>query len=272
MTASCRSRKAFALAAVVLLPILFLMLFSVLFLITGCKRPPLPPHPSDQTPKIRATVITIRTIVQPANQTLTHTIVIAEGRARSSNDLDAWRLLDFAGKQVTYVDEIRKTSRVEPFAAVLARRRQELARPLPAGSPTARFAPSGARRTLLGVAASEWVLRVGGYERHLWIARHPSIPDDLFAMLQASGASSSQMTGLTRTADEAFLQTSGFPLVDHSELPFGNAKLVVDKTVIGIEQRDVPQSWFRVPAADRVAAIPTPAVSRPTVPARRQVP
>ena len=258
MTDQCNGQRIFRVAAIV--PLLITLLLG------GCKRPPVPPRPSDTTPKMRATIVTVRTLLQPANQTFTHTIVIADGRARISNDVDAWRLIDFARQQVTFIDEIRKTSRVEPFAAILARRRQEIARPLPEGSPHAQFAPTGARRTIAGVVASEWVLRVGAYERHLWIGRHPSIPDDLFAMLQASGSASSPLSGLARPAEEAFLKTPGFPMADHAELPYGNGKLVVDQSVISVEQRDVPQSWLSVPAADRAlstAPAPIPPVAAP---------
>ena len=64
------------------------------------------------------------------------------------------------------------------------------------------------------------------------------------------------------TPAEPLLQIQGFPLVDHAELPFGGQKLVVDRSVVKIEQREVPESWMAVPRGYRVtkpAARPRPA-------------
>jgi len=44
------------------------------------------------------TVVTIQTTIQPANKTYTHTLVIANDRARSSDEVDEWRLFDFREK------------------------------------------------------------------------------------------------------------------------------------------------------------------------------
>ena len=229
--------------------------------LAACKGPALPPHPSDQTPKTRATVITMRTTLQPPPQTVSQTIAIAEGKARVSTDVDTWRLFDFAKKQVTWVDSIAKTSRAETFASLLARRRQALTSPPREGGPHAQSGLTGARKTIAGVASSEWVLREGAYERHVWIARHPSIPDDLFAMLQSTAPSAASATGPARAAEEGLLRIPGFPMADHAELPYGRSRLVVDTVVLSVEQHDVPQSWFNVPAADRVA----PAGSRSVI-------
>lgn len=232
-----------------------------LLMLAACKRPQLPPHPSDQTPKIHATIVTIRTILQPANQIITHTVVIADGKARSSDEADRWRLFDFGRKEVTFVDEIAKSSRAESFASLMARHQKEIATPLPEGSPRAQFGPSGARRNIAGVAAAEWVLRIGGYERHLWIGRHPLIPDDLFAMMEASDITPSAMAGLTRPAQEMFLKTPGFPMADRADLHYDKRQMVADRSVTSIEQRDIPLSWLTVPAAYR------PAVTTATSPA-----
>ena len=222
-------------------------------LLAACKRPALPPHPPDQTPKTRATVITMRTTLQPPAQTVSQTIAIADRKARVSTDADTWRLFDFAQKQVTFVDTIAKSSRIETFASLVARRQKALTAPPREGSPHVQSGPTGARRTIAGVPSSEWVLREGAYQRHVWIGRHPSIPDDLFAMLQSSAAPSASVTGPVRSAEEGLLRIPGFAMADHAELPYGRNKMVVDTVVLSVEQRDVPQSWFNVPAAERVA-------------------
>ena len=74
----------------------------------ACNPGSAPPSSSDQSPKIRATVVTIRTTLQPQNKTFTHTLVIANGHARSGDEVDVWRLFDLRNKQVIFVDDLAK--------------------------------------------------------------------------------------------------------------------------------------------------------------------
>lgn len=217
---------------------------------------PAPPAPTSNGPRIRATVVTIQTTLLPQNKTFTHSIVIANGLARSSDEADSWRLFDLQKKQVTFVDDVAGTARSVPLASLLADRRKELAQPLPVPLPRATLAVTGAKRVLLGVEAAEHLIRLGGYERHLWIARHPSLPAELFAMMQASVPGSSPLGGVSRDVDEALMTVDGFPMLDHAEVAFGNKKMVVERSVVKIEQKDVPASWLQVKAP---AASPRPA-------------
>jgi len=222
----------------------FLLALALLF---SCTKPPAaPPAAKKNEPSIRATVVTIQTTIQPANKTYAHELVIANNRARSTDEADQWRLFDFAQKQVTYVDDIAHTVRVQSFSDAIASRRAAVARPIPDGMPHAQFAVPPAQKTLQGVATKESVIRLGAYQRQLWIGSHPLIPRGLFAMLQASEPASSPLAGITRAADEALMEVQGFPLADHSELPYENKKLVVDNVVTKIEQRDVPATLLAV--------------------------
>jgi hypothetical protein len=212
----------------------------------GCGPAPGPSKPASNEPRIRATVVTIQTTLQPQNKTLTHSLVIADGLARSSDDVDSWRLYDLRKKQVRFVDDVAKTYRDVPLATLIEARRSELARPLSVPIPRAEIVATGAKRALLGVQASEQLIRLGAYQRQLWMATHPALPDDLFAMTQASAPASSPFAGVARAATEALMTMRGFPLVDHAELPYGNTKMVVDRSVVRIEQKDVPASWLQV--------------------------
>jgi hypothetical protein len=225
----------------------FSALLLALTLIVACTKSPAPPQaPKKNLPTIRATVVTIQTTIQPANKTYSHEIVIANNRARSTDEADQWRLFDFAQKQVTYVDDIAHTVRVQSFADAIASRLAAVAGPLPDGMPRAQFVVTNAQKTLQGVSTKQSVIRIGAYQRELWIGSHPLIPRGLFAMLQASEPASSPLAGITRTADEALMEVQGFPLADHAELPYENKKLVVDNTVVKIEQRDVPATVLAV--------------------------
>jgi hypothetical protein len=229
------------------LPRLLLALALIVAFIWACNKPPAPPQaPKKTEPTIRATVITIQTTIQPANKTYSHEIVIANNRARSTDEADQWRLFDFAQKQVTYVDDIAHAVRVQSFADAITSRRVAVARPIPDGLPHAQFVVTNAQKTLQGVATKQSVIRLGAYQRELWIGSHPLIPRGLFAMLQASEPASSPLAGITRAADEALMEVQGFPFADHAELPYENKKMVVDNTVVKIEQRDVPVTLLAV--------------------------
>jgi hypothetical protein len=222
-------------------------LLIALAILFACNKPPAQaPQQKTNEPTIRATVVTIQTTIQPSNKTSTHTLVIANDRARSTDEVDQWRLFDFAQKHVTFVDDVARTVRIEPFANVIASRRAGIVRPVPDGLSRAQFAVTGAQKTLQGVATKQSVIRLGAYQRELWIGSHPLIPRGLFAMLQASDPPSSPLAGVMRTADEALMEVQGFPLADHAELPYENKKVVVDNTVTKIEQRDVPAALLTV--------------------------
>jgi hypothetical protein len=68
-------------------------------------------------------------------------------------------------------------------------------------------------------------------------------------MMQASTPRSSPLAGISRAADEALMTVQGFPLLDHAEVLYGNKKMVVERSVVSIEMKDVPASWLAVVTA-----------------------
>ena len=235
---------------------------GLILLLFSCAQPARQPAQSSNEPKIHATVVTIQTSIQPANKTYTHTLFIANDRARSGDEVDEWRLFDFARKRVTFVDDLTGTYRNEPFDEVVTSHRAGMARSVPDEMPRAQFSVTGAQKTLQGVAARQSIIRLGAYQRELWIASHPLIPEGLFAMLQASEPVSSPLAGVMRAVDDALLGVKGFPIADHAELPYENQKLVVDNTIVKIDQRDVPASWLNV-RADYKELKTAPAAGKP---------
>jgi hypothetical protein len=166
-------------------------------------------------PQMSATVVTVQTSLQPQKKIFQHSIVIANGHARSSDEIDHWRLFDLTANRVTYVDDIEKTY-------------YSLAFKPPESTPPA---PTGSKRAILGVEAAQYLIRMGGYQRELWIGAPPQIPPNLFGMI-----------------DGEFAKLPGFPLLDHAELPYGKTKMIVDRSVLKIEQRNVPQSSLDIPS------------------------
>ncbi|MDQ6803294.1 MAG: hypothetical protein M3041_21035 [Acidobacteriota bacterium] len=166
-------------------------------------------------PQMAATVITVQTSLQPQRRIFRHSIVIANGHARSSDEIDRWRLFDLEQNRVTYVNDVEKTYYSVPFKA----------------SDGAQFTTTGAKRPILGVEAAQYVIRLGGFQRELWIGAPPQIPPKLFGMIDAD-----------------FAKLPGFPMLDHAELPYGKTKMILDRSVLKIEQRLVPQSSLNIPA------------------------
>jgi hypothetical protein len=239
-------------------------LAALIVFLAACNRPPVrPARPAASEPKIRAVVITIQTTMPPSPKIWTHTIIIANDRARSSDEVDEWRLFDFKEKSVTFVDDLSKTYRKVSFDDLEAARRASLAQQLPEGMPRAQFVVGNAQKTLQGVVAKQSTIRIGAYQRELWIASHPLIPQGLFAIMQASAPASSPLASVMRQADEALIEIKGFPMSDHAELPYEKRKLVADNEVVKIERGEVAASWLKVDRAyrDVTAARPTKAIS-----------
>ena len=186
-------------------------------------------------PTVPATVITIQTVLQPQNRMLKHSIFIANGRARSDDELDRWRLFDLENNRVVYVDDLARTYFTAPVNGAPALAGDRL-KPV--------LQQTGAKRVFMGVEATQFLTRVGAYQRELWIGSPASIPQELFGMMNAE-----------------FETVRGFPLFDHAELPYGKSKLVVDRSVVKIEQKNVPLSLLNVRSDYK--DITAPAASRP---------
>lgn len=196
-------------------------------------------------PRIRATVLTIRTTTEPAKQATTHTIVIAGALARSTDELDTWRLFDVTKDTVTYVDDVAKTVRTEPFKASVPNSS------LPEYLPRATWQPTREKRTLLGVTAEQSLVRAGAYRRELWIAKHRAIPDELFGMMQLSDPPKHELAPMMHAVQHAIAATRGFPLLDRTEVPFGKSKIVIERTVVAIGEKEVPKTTLEIPRGYR---------------------
>ena len=197
-------------------------------------------------PQVRATVVTIRTTIAP-DKSFNQTLVIAGDRARSTGEHETWRLFDTKADTVTFVDDVEKTFRTEPLASIVKTRGATLAAALPPHYPRAKLARTSERKTFLGANAQQVVIQSGAYRRELWLGEHPQIPRGLFAMMHASDTPSSPLAPMMRAVDEVLVRERGFPLSDRTEVPLGNDKLVVERTVTGIVQKEVPESLLALP-------------------------
>ena len=225
-----------------------------LALVVACQ--PKTPLPA-AGPNVRATVVTIRETVgqapSPVPHTYTHALMIANNLARSGDEVDAWRLFDLKKEQVTFVDDMTKTYRVASLKELTTQHREAYAKQPAPELPIAQWIASNERKTINGFDATKSTVKMGGYQRELWIAGKSPIPPQLFAFMRASEPAPSPVAGVARAVDDALLNVRGFPVADHAELPFDNKKLVVDRVVEKIEQKDVPASWFQIPRGYRAA-------------------
>jgi hypothetical protein len=215
----------------------------------SCKQapPPQQARPASAGPQVNATVVTIRTDVAPAKKTHTHTLVVIGDRARSTGELDTWRLFDTKEDTITFVDDVAKTYRVEKLQDEVKQRRTALAAALPPHYPRLHVRRTGTKKPLQGVNAEQNVIEGRGYRRELWLAEHPSIPAGLFAMMHASERPSSPLAPMMRAVDEALLSARGFPLIDRAEITYGKQKMVVERTVTAIEKKQVADNTLTVP-------------------------
>ncbi|HUR79590.1 MAG TPA: hypothetical protein VM733_02415 [Thermoanaerobaculia bacterium] len=218
--------------------------FLVLLIVCiACKPAPPPPKKTAAAgPQVRATVVTIRTTVD--KRTIDQALVIAEGRARFTAENDTWRLFDTKKNTVTFVDDVEKTIRTEPLAAILARRSTTNAVTIPLELSPARFVRMNDTKQLQGTTARAAVIESGAYRRELWLAEHPSIPRGLFAMMHVSEKQSSPLAPMMKAVDAALATERGFPLLDRATL--GN-DVIIERAVTAIAQRDVPESVIVLP-------------------------
>jgi hypothetical protein len=219
---------------------------------SACKpAPPQPAAPKAAGPTVRATVVTIRTTMKPEARTQTRTIVIAGDKARDTGEHDVWRLFDTKANTVTFVDEIARTVRTESLKTIVAQRRAVTANGLPPHYPRVRLVRPGTKRPMQGVTAELLVIESGAYKRELWLGEHPAIPDGLFAMMYASDPPTLPLAPMMRTVDDALIATRGFPFADHAEVPVSKDTLIVDRTVVGITTRDMPETLVAIPKGFR---------------------
>jgi hypothetical protein len=237
----------------------------LLGLALACKPQPSKPLAAAPIPQMRATVVTIRTTTAPANKTFTHALVIADGKARIGNEVDRWRLFDFKNKRVLFVDELSKSYRTVAFDSLLQSRRKAIEAPASDGLARATIEKTANARQIAGVNGTQYLIRMGKYERQLWMGEHPAIPPSLFAMINASQTETTPIGAVAREPMKTLLELPGYPLIDRSELPYDGKTIAIERTVVKVEEKDVPSGWLDVPKGFKDVTV----VTKPQPPARK---
>jgi hypothetical protein len=227
------------------------VLLLVALVVSGCREKAPAARSRGTEPQVDATVVTIRTQTGPENKVYNHSIFIREGVARSGDEVDVWHLYDTTRKRVTVVDEIAGTHRVEEERELVAAAQRTTAKRTDNPVAGATIARASGSMVTLGVQTIQSVITAGSYRRELWFGTHPQIPPRLYSLMYATRLAGNAATGVNPRVDAALLAMTGFPLIDRAELPYGDKKMTVERTVVKVEQKPVPRAWFELPNGSR---------------------
>ena len=201
--------------------------------------------------RVRASVLLVHTNLQPENKAFLHLVAIAGGKARIGNEVDEWRLLDLNANTVTFVDDITRTYRTRSFAALMREKRAALTRPIPEHVPRAEFITTEERRSFGPFAARLFLVRMGGYQRSLWMSTALNVPSRLFPLMVASDPAATPYAPAMSQVFEELTQLGGFPVIDRGDVTWAGEPRMIEKKLIRVEQRNVPAFWVEVPAGYR---------------------
>ncbi|HEY5609882.1 MAG TPA: hypothetical protein VIL97_01640 [Thermoanaerobaculia bacterium] len=217
--------------------------------LVGCERvaSSLPARSRRAVPRVSATVLSYRTTILPKKQGVLHRVMIADQKGRLGDEVDQWRLFDFAERTVTFVDDVAKTYRTEPIASLMRTRRALVARPLPLGVPAAQLFVPGVTRRFGAFEAEQFLIRAGSYQREIWLSTEGIAPVDFFAMMLSTDAISEPNAAMLRAVYPRLVREKGFPVLDRTDLPFDGEAYVVEKKLEKIETISVPAEWFEIP-------------------------
>ena len=172
---------------------------------------------------------------------------MANGKARIGNELDRWRLIDFQNNTVTFVDDVAKTYRTESLASLLRQKRAVIRRDLPEFVPAAEFFETDVERTFGEYPARLYAVRMGGYQRNVWMSTALEVPPQLFPLIIASEPLTTPYSPAMEDVFEGLLKLKGFPVIDRSDMVYRGEPRVIEKKLERVEERDLPASWFQLP-------------------------
>jgi hypothetical protein len=233
----------------------------LLGLLAGCAEKP--GAARRRLPTVPATVLTVRVNI-PGDRASLYLVAMHDQKVRIGSEADRWRLFDLRTRSITFVDDVARTFRTRTMNEVVRERNALMARDLPAGVPVAKIEPIDGAKTFAGIPASGFRITVGGYERELWISQRVIFSPEFLTMYLASESISTPFAAVMRDVQRRLGTMRGFPVHDRSEMPYGDGRMVIERTVTRQEQRNVPAVWFEIPAdyRDLTPASPSPGGDR----------
>ncbi|MFN2441831.1 MAG: DUF4412 domain-containing protein [Thermoanaerobaculia bacterium] len=219
--------------------------------LTGCNRAPAvdpSPRPRRDGPTVEAKVLTIRESHHPPTRAFLSPIVVFGSKVRIGTDLDQWRLFDLEAQTVTWVDEIARTYRTVSAADLARRRQRQLRTAVPGGIPLIEGGSTGLEAELEGVAAEQWLMKLGGYEREIWLSKEPLAGSGFLRMWLTSEPISEPYAGVMRNVDGALMRQDGFPVYERTAFTWEGGAMVSRRRLVSIETRQVSASLFEIPS------------------------
>jgi hypothetical protein len=202
-------------------------------------------------PTVEAKVLTIRESQHPPTRAFLSPIVVWGSKVRIGTDLDNWRLFDLEERTVTWVDEIAGTYRTVQADDLMARRQRQLRAAVPGRIPLLEGGPTGRSVEVEGIAAEQWLMKLGGYEREIWLTREPLVGEGFFRMWLASEPISEAYAGVLRNVESALMRQEGFPVYERSAFVWEGGSMVSRRRLVSIGTRQVPAALFEIPAEFR---------------------
>jgi hypothetical protein len=129
----------------------------------------------------------------------------------------------------------------------MRKRQAALRQPPPKGLAPASITKTGGTRTFAGITGEQYLVRMGRYQQELWLSSEPLVAPQFLSMKIASDPLNEDTAPAMRQVDAQLSRMEGFPLFERSELPYGDKRLVIEKTLVRIEQKLVPRSWITIP-------------------------
>lgn len=241
----------------------------------ACSEPELPLprliRPMSRGPRVQAKVLSIRTNMSGKPHGFRHLIVHANHRVRIGNEVGSWRLFDLTARTVTTVDEVTRTYRTDSLSTIVRKHRQVLATPIPDLIKPAAVEILPEPTSWNSIPIQRYRIRLGGYRRELWMSTTPILPEPFWVLYLATEPLEGPYAGILQKANGLLLQSTGFPVVDRSDMEYDGKMLVIEKVLEKVDHRAVPASWLEIPRgyqnlspATKPGVDPRPASSRPS--------
>jgi len=238
-------------------------LIASLALLSCSSEAPEAPPASRQPATTLATVITLRSVTRPDARVRRHDLLIANGRVRSTDEVDRWRLFDVGAKTVTTVDDVARTFETRSLATILDEKTRQIETAPRVPAEATVHADEGVE-TIDGYPSRHVVVEMGPFERDLWITDALPIDPGFFALYSLAEPLDPNGIRSMRSVLDALGKMRGFPAVDRIRLDMGDRTVEIETRVESVGRKAIPIDWLRIPADYRDLDVNAPPGEPPT--------
>lgn len=197
---------------------------------------------------IRATVMNMKLVIPAEKRSVSYKVILAGNKMRIGDEIDRWRLFDLGTDTVTFVDDVARSYRVVSGTELVRAALDSVRVPVPPSFAPAQVLTPGGTTRISGYSARPLVIRMGAYEREMWISGEVPVPGRFLALQLASDASAGPLSGVMRNVLPTLLEQQGFVVLERSRLPLETTTMSMERSLVSVEQEQVPQAWVSIPA------------------------